>query len=257
MNRVHIWSDIPKDWRSSSGTDANEHAAENGDMVINVNSLDELLALFNEWVKMEISFDVMDFHTHGGPGVINIGSCRLTSANLYRLYTSNVDRIFNNNAQVVFNGCNVAQDYWGEFFLLRFGKMMLKGGGGKVLGNTGTGIADPLFTGDVYHPFGDWVSVEVGMGGGAKLNGHRHLVSKNVNARIKTADEKIRKLESNGTLSAFDMLEINTWLTTARIYAANPTAENMFNSCDHLRIVEQKISEKERAVVFKKSFNIH
>jgi hypothetical protein len=46
VNRVHVWSDIPNDSSGSTSGDANEHAEEQGDIVINVNSIAELLALF-------------------------------------------------------------------------------------------------------------------------------------------------------------------------------------------------------------------
>jgi Domain of unknown function (DUF4347) len=247
VNTVHIWSDIPNDWHASSSWDANTHSYEHGDIAINVNSIAELLALFKEWLKMEESFDLIDFHTHGGPGVICIGSDKLTVSNLYRLSTSNVDQIFNNNAQVIFAGCNVAEGHTGELFLLRFGQIMLKGGGGKVMGSTGEGVAEPFRTGDVYHPFGDWVSAKVAMGGGAKLFGHQHLVLDNIKARIKSADERIPNLETNGSFSASEALVVKNWLNIARTYATNPTDENMFHACDHLRMVEKQIFEKERA----------
>jgi Domain of unknown function (DUF4347) len=251
VNRVHVWSDIPNDSSGSTSGDANEHAEEQGDIVINVNSIVELLALFKEWLKMEESFDLIDFHTHGGPGVICIGSDKLTVSNLYRLYTSNVDQIFKNNAQVIFNGCNVAEGHTGELFLLRFGKMMLKGGGGKVMGSTGYGVADAFLSGDVYHPLADWVSVKVAAGGGAKLFGHQHLVLDNIKARIESADERIPNLETNGSFSASEALVVKNWLNIARTYATNPTDENMFHACDHLRMVEKKIFEKERARILK------
>lgn len=247
MNRAHIWSDVPGDFFSgSSSSDAEEHAEEQGGMARNVNSIDELLALFKEWLHWEESFDVIDFHTHGGPGVIYIGSDKLTDSNLYRLYTSNLGSIFRNNAQVIFNGCNVAEGFRGEYFLWRFGNMMLKEGGGKVMGNSGLGFADAFISGDVYHPFGDWVTVEVGIGGGAKLSGHRDLVLDTINARTKTADEKIKSLESDGSISAYDAINVRNWLLIARMYAANPTHENMFHACDHLRMVEKKLKAKER-----------
>src|SRR5688572_4379725 len=151
MDSVHIWSDVPGKWSASSSWDAEEHAEEEGGLARNVNSIDELLDLFKEWLHWEESFNIIDFHTHGGPGVISIGSDDLTTANLFRLYTLNVDRIFRSNAQIIFNGCNVGEGFRGEYFLWRFGSMMLKEGGGKVMGCTGLGLADAFISGDVYH----------------------------------------------------------------------------------------------------------
>lgn len=252
MNRVHIWSDVPGDWlRGSSSWDAEEHAEEDGGMTKNVNSIDELLALFKEWLHWEESFDVIDFHTHGGPGVIHIGSDKLTTANLYRLYTSNLDSIFRNNAQIIFNGCNVGEGFRGEDFLWRFGNMMLKESGGKVMGSSGLGLADAFISGDVYHPFGDWVTVEVGIGGGAKLSGHKDMVPDNINARITSANERIANLEKDGSLPFYDAINVANWLNIARMYGANPTYENMFHACDHLRMVEMKLKAKERDRILK------
>lgn len=250
MNKVHIWSDKPNDWRLPTSWHANDHAEEKGGIVINVNSIAELQALFKDWVKWEETFDAIDFHTHGSPGSIRIGADRLTVSNLNLLYASNVDRIFNDNAQIIFLGCNVGEGYMGEFFLLQFGKMMLRGGGGKVMGSTGLGFPN-LVTGGAYHPFGDWVSVHVGKGGYAKLSGHRYLVLDNIKARIKSAEERIPRLESDGSLSPSEALVVKNWLYIAMTYAANPTNRNMFHACDHLTFVEKELDEKERTRIFK------
>ena len=46
------------------------------------------------------------------------------------------DQIFNAKAEVEFHGCNVAEGYRGEFFLIRFGKTFLKETEGTLAGIT-------------------------------------------------------------------------------------------------------------------------
>jgi hypothetical protein len=247
MNRVHIWSDVPGDWmHGSSSGDANEHAEEDGGWVFNVRSIAELKDLFKDWLKWDTTLHVLDFHTHGGPGSINLGAETLDVLSLHRLYLPNMDDVFHINAKVIFTGCNVGEGHQGEWFLLRFAEMTLNGGGGKVRGSTGTGIADPLIYGDVYHPFGDWVTATVSPGGNAKLSGHTHLVPNRIQSRIRSADKRIEKLDNNGRWMAADPLVVKNWLNIARTYAASPGDEDMFHACDYLRMVERKLFKEER-----------
>lgn len=251
MNRAHIWSDVPDDWRASSSGDANEHADEEGGIVRNVNTISELLKLFNGWLDAEESFDILDFHTHGGPGVIYIGSEELNVGNLRRLSTSRINEIFNNDAQIVFNGCNVGEGHQGEWFLLRFGKLMLKGGGGKVIGNTGLGIADAFFSGDVFHPFGDWVGVRVGMGGSAKLYKHKHLIEDKIKERIESAEERIERLPDEDFSVSADKAKLAAAVKLAKKYLADPKDENLFYACDEIAAVEKKLYRIERERIFR------
>jgi hypothetical protein len=49
---------------------------------------------------------------------------------------------------VEFHGCNVAEGYRGEFFLIRFGKTFLKRNGGYVSGNNALYVLDGLLEND-------------------------------------------------------------------------------------------------------------
>jgi hypothetical protein len=243
MNKAHFWSDIPKDWRASSSGNANKHAGKHGDFVINVKTLGELQSWFRHWVQGEESFDFIDFHTHGAPGLLCIGADELTIGTIYKIFTPKVDQIFNNDAQVIFNGCNVAEGHWGEYFLVKFGETMLKGGGGKVFGNTGLGIMDPVFTGDVFHPLGDWVCANVSRGGSVRLENHTHLVLENINKKISEAEETVQHLSAIGEINDSEKLAMITDVNCAKTFAAHPTDWNMFNACDHLWMFDKKLEK--------------
>ena len=82
------------------------------------------------------------------------------------------DQIFNAKAEVECHGCNVAEGFRGEFFLIRFGQTFLKRKGGTVSGNDSAGFN---VGNEAAHPWGDWVTATIAPGGGASLSGHAHL----------------------------------------------------------------------------------
>ena len=119
-----------------------------------------------------IDVDKADFHTHGGPGSISLGGDDLDFQTLERFRSKGYDQIFNAKAEVEFHGCNVAEGFRGEFFLIRFGQTFLKRNGGYVSGNDSAGFN---VTNEAVHPWGDWVTATIAPGGGASLSGHAHL----------------------------------------------------------------------------------
>jgi hypothetical protein len=237
MNRVHISSD-------DLDGNAQKHA-EDGDHVEHVNSLSELRELFNGWIKTGESLDYLDFHAHGGPAYISLRSDNLGLHNIDGLISWGFAQIFNNKAKIVFHGCNVAESYKGEYFLLRFARIALKKRGGTVLGSNGLGIAHRLdFSGEIYHPFGSWVSVGVSSGGAARLHGQLHLVPVKLQERVQATLVKYATLEAEGLLSAPEAGKIKKMLDRAIGYAALPDDDNMANAYDHLELVERALYQK-------------
>jgi hypothetical protein len=239
-NIVHIWSNVPGE--SSMKENAEAHGDEEGGQVVSVNTISELKDLFQNWLDTGEAFDYMDFHVHGNPGRIHIGSDVLEKDNLPKVCIDNIDRIFNAKAKIVFTGCNVAEGHQGEYFLLRFARKMLKGKGGTVRGNTAKAYYDTLgISGESYHIFGSWVSVVVGKGGFAVLSGHSHFIPQKIQERIIAALRWIEGLKAGGHLSASDAKTITIEMDFAIRNAAIPTEENMFNACGSLTAVENRL----------------
>jgi Domain of unknown function (DUF4347) len=169
---VHFWSDIPGKWSRSSESGAEGHAEEEGGLALEVHGLGELELHLHNFAYDSIDVDKADFHTHGGPGSISLGGDDLDFQTLERFRSKGYDQIFNAKAEVEFHGCNVAEGFRGEFFLIRFGQTFLKRNGGYVSGNDSAGFN---VTNEAVHPWGDWVTATIAPGGGASLSGHAHL----------------------------------------------------------------------------------
>lgn len=202
MRKVHIYADITGDWRPSDRHVAEEHAEErSGEKIIGVNSIDTLLSTLNQMAEKATVLDAMDFHTHGSPGSLSIGSEHLNFDTLGRFRGEQFPRIFRPGAVIELSGCNVAEGPEGELFLAEFGSIFLKNNGGRVKASTGAGLADPLFTGDVYHPTGRWLTAQVRPGGGVTLINCRHLLPHLIRNAIERRKRDIQQMEQ-GTLSA-------------------------------------------------------
>ena len=169
---VHFWSDIPGKLSRSSESGAEGHANEEGGFALEVHGLVELELHLHNIAYDSIDIDKADFHTHGSPGSISLGGDDLNFKTLERFMSKGYDQIFNAKAEVEFHGCNVAEGYRGEFFLIRFGKTFLRRNGGYVSGNNAVGFN---VGNEAPHPWGEWVTATIAPGGGASLSGHTDL----------------------------------------------------------------------------------
>jgi Domain of unknown function (DUF4347) len=169
---VHFWSDIPGKFSRSSEPGAVGHAEEEGGFALEVNGLIELESHLHNLAYDSIDVDKADFHTHGCPGSISLGGDDLNFQTLERFVSKGYDQIFNAKAEMEFHGCNVAEGFRGEFFLIRFGQTFLKRKGGTVSGNDSAGFN---IGNEAAHPWGDWVTATIAPGGGASLSGHTNL----------------------------------------------------------------------------------
>lgn len=175
----HIYSDIPGDSHMSTSHDAGAHADSSRDIAIPIKSNNELINLFQGWIRSGEKIQSLDFHTHGNSGLIALGNDVLTISTLVRFTGRNFDNLWLPNAKITFLGCNVADGPGGEGFLAAVGQVFLKRSGGTVKGNTASGLGDPfgwLSPSRVYFlPTGDWVTAHVSPGGAVVLEGHRWL----------------------------------------------------------------------------------
>jgi hypothetical protein len=119
--------------------------------------------------------DAMDFHTHGAPGAVELGTDHLTVNTLEEFRNEGFDALFKAGGVVEFHGCNVAERAIGELFLAEFGSIFLRGAGGEVRGSTSYGFQDPLYSGETAHLWGEWVTAEVRVGGGVRMRNQLHL----------------------------------------------------------------------------------
>jgi hypothetical protein len=243
--RVHFWSDIPDDFRMSSRRDAETHADAEHGTTTHVDSVAKLKSVFRSMLKFNATLDQLDFHTHGGPGAIALGADSLDYTNVgIQLANQGFEKLFNKGAAIIFTGCNVAESYPGEYFLVCVGATLLGASGGKVMGSTGAGLADPLFTGDVFHPTGTWVSANVTVGGGVTLTNQEYLISGTIRTRMTTVRRRIDRLQTQSRVQA-QIPAANAALSKAKEMVPDsvlsPAFANMFNACYYLEQAENTL----------------
>jgi hypothetical protein len=174
MRMIHVYSRAD-DWRPHMVHSATLHAGEQaGHSTVGVESVDNLKQTLRRIVGGP-ELDAMDFHTHGHAGSVNLGQNWLNVNALDGFRGEGFDAIFKAGARVEFLGCNIAEQAVGELFLAEFGSIFLRRHGGEVLGSTSVGFQDPLYTGEIPHFWGVWVTAEVFGGGAVRMRNHRHL----------------------------------------------------------------------------------
>ncbi|NNG05284.1 MAG: DUF4347 domain-containing protein [Inquilinus sp.] len=178
--RYHLHSDIPGKFSLSTVHDARAHAGDSLDIAKPLKCTDDLIELFQEWVRIGERVESLDFHTHGAPGSIKLGDDRLSwgTPDFQRLEDTGVRKVFTPGCPIVFRGCDVAEGPRGEAFVAEIGRTWLSAHGGTVTGSTGKGLMDPfgwLSPERVWHPLGTWVTATVAAGGAATLSGHSLL----------------------------------------------------------------------------------
>lgn len=244
--KVHFWSDKPDDWRASSRRDAEKHADSEHGTTTQIDSIEKLKSVFRAMLNFNATLDQIDFHTHGGPGGISLGADSLNYSNIgIQLGNQGFEALFNKDAAIIFTGCNVAESYPGEYFLVCAGATLLKTNGGKVMGSTGFGLADPLFTGDVFHPTGTWVSANVSVGGAVTLVNNKFLVPDNIRAHMNNVAADIARLPKFGKVQP-QIDDAQKALSKAKEMMpdgiSSPAFANMFNACYYLQQADNNVS---------------
>ena len=244
--KVHFWSDKPDDWHASSRGDADKHADAEHGTATQIDSIEKLKSVFRAMLGFNATLDHVDFHTHGGPGSIALGADSLNYSNVgIQLGNQGFESLFNKDAAIIFTGCNVAESYPGEYFLVCVGATLLKTNGGKVMGSTGFGLADPLFTGDVFHPMGTWVSANVSVGGAVTLVNNKYLVSDTIRVHMTNVAADIDRLPRFSKIQA-QIDAAQQALDKAKEMMPNgipsPAFANMFNACYYLEKADNSLA---------------
>jgi hypothetical protein len=260
-NCVHFWSNEPGDWiHASSQHDAEKHSehdaqGEHGG-VTQLTSLVQMHSVFRAVLGNNYAFDVADFHTHGGAGFVGIGNEYFTwGAPLDPFENQGFEKIFKPNAAIIFTGCNVGDGASGEYFLTEIGRIFLKSGGGTVRGNTGAGIAEPVFTGNVYHPTGRWVTATVTPGGAVSLSGHTNLIRSVITERIGKLEMLIKELE--GRTTPANLKPGRDGLSRAADYVTPPADGSWRNLCYANLILdeaEEKLIAEQTRIIYGHKF---
>jgi hypothetical protein len=183
----------------------------------------------------------VNFHTHGAGGSVALGAGYLNLDTYIRLENQDFGRLFAKDCIITFDGCNVAEGCAGEYFLVEIARTLLLDQGGKVRGNTGAGFGS-WFGGDSVHPFGSWVTANLGPGGTLRLENGIHLHRDNIQKRIEKLRANIPDFESKGLFHPGDKEAMDKALLNAVGWAANDNWDNRFQACKWLDTAESKLS---------------
>lgn len=154
--------------------EATAHAAEQPDSAAEeVGTVAAIVAIFARLRREGVRLEYLDFHTHGGDGVLGIGSDGIYEWSAFDGYHD----IFSNDARIEFHGCNVADGPDGEFFLVDCGNVLLRRGGGSVMGHAGLALALRALGLSTTTPtyLGGRITARVRSGGGVTLEDARYL----------------------------------------------------------------------------------
>ena len=133
MATAHISSDMPTKALTTLMEDSAADHAKKGDTTYGVDNLPSLSLLFRKLKEKKARLTHVDFHTHGSPGSLAIGSDHLNRTTLLRDFAGRgFDAVFAKDARIFFHGCNIAEKAVGELFLAEVAVTFLKSGGGRV-----------------------------------------------------------------------------------------------------------------------------
>ena len=253
MTTVHLWADVPGDWRPSVRRDAELHdGGQNGHSVARLTCFNDLIRVLSDIRNAGKQIDEMDFHTHGGRGSVNLGRDRLNRRNIANLAGQGFENVFRADAIIVFWGCNVATGATGELFLVGIGSVLLRARGGEVRGASSYGARDVILTGVAVHPTGRWKTAQVRPGGLVDLRNHEYLNSGRISRRIRAAETALAGVERRitGTPAIRGrILRIRLRLAQARSFqptGARPRYFNLYqqlySACWHLDRAERDLS---------------
>jgi hypothetical protein len=251
-NRIHFWADITGHWfsRSSKAT-AENHAEEGHEATFQLTSLVQMHSIFRAVLKNHDTFDEVCFHTHGSPGAIYIGSDVFDFGKaLDPFENQGFEKIFKPNATITFNGCNVGATGAGEFYLTEIGRVFLKSGGGKVMGNTTLGLnvgSSPPHLG------GTWVTATVSPGGAVSLSNHTNLILSVLKERLVTVVARIEDLEAK---SQWDVGPAKDDVMKAYPYITPPAGSSwndLYNASCWLDRATEELNKIQQSMLYRPS----
>jgi hypothetical protein len=251
---LYIWSDKPNpkwyDKIFSNRFSANEAAVDEQGNTMNVVQVASNADLLKVLRELSDPVDLMELYTHGGPGLLQLGSEGLWPADLKVHEMHGYDGAFNGGATITLSGCNCAEGAEGELLLVQFARTFLRSGGGQVTGNTSAGwvlsFLGPFFflkPYTVYHPFGHWVSATATAGGAVALSNEFYLNLDNINERI----AEIQLAIDHADPKVNDVDSVKDELETAKRYVPPLAAWefwNLWEACNHLQNAETIINQQ-------------
>jgi hypothetical protein len=195
LTKVHFSSESVGDalihfanWR-----DGSRHAQRPGHVHIRVKSISDFLMALGRLRHSGLA--EMDFHSHGGPGWVEVGHEELSAFALGPFRPQGLETIFAPQARITLLGCYVAYGAKGELFLAELGAIFLKVGGGTVKAATDGGEAHPFTSGNVDHADGKWVYAHVVPGGAVTLQNHTWLDAVKIRRAIQRDVDFLNQLQ--------------------------------------------------------------
>ncbi|MEC7525412.1 MAG: hypothetical protein VYE22_36350 [Myxococcota bacterium] len=156
--------------------EARTHAAESsGGRAEEASNREQLLEILGRHLRDGAQLRYLDFHTHGGPGRLDIGAYPFSDWEELAQFSG----LMAGGARIEFHGCAVADTPRGELFLARCAWFMLRARGGLARGWTEVSLATHAVVGDMlgtvpWH-MGHEVRARVSPGGHVRLEGERYL----------------------------------------------------------------------------------
>ncbi|MEQ8461644.1 MAG: DUF4347 domain-containing protein [Sandaracinaceae bacterium] len=156
--------------------EARTHAAESsGGRAEEVNGRAQLHEILSRHLRDGTQLRYLDFHSHGGPGRLDLGEYHLTEWEELAQYSG----LMGGGARIEFHGCAVADTPRGELFMARCAWLMLRARGGVAKGWTAVSLATHPAFGDTFGTvpwhLGQEVRARVTPGGYVRLEGERYL----------------------------------------------------------------------------------
>jgi hypothetical protein len=128
---IHISDDTSREEAVNHGR--NYWSAD--DDAYQVQGIDQLYALLTSFLHGGDTFEFMDFHAHGSPGVVGFSGGNLGITTLDRFRNKGFHKLFRPDAEIRFYSCELAKGSSGERFLAEFGAIFLQGNGGEAKGS--------------------------------------------------------------------------------------------------------------------------
>ena len=122
MNNVHLAGQDPRE--------ALQHSLETEyyGYYFALNNLNDLVQLFEQFLKDGEQISYLDFHSHGSPGFFEFpNGIGLYRDELHRLRNRAFHKIFKPNAKIKFWSCRLAEGAKGELFLTIQAKALARG----------------------------------------------------------------------------------------------------------------------------------
>lgn len=187
---LHLASSLEAD-RNEAEDDARTYPIEG--RMRSVRTVQELYNLFSALMAQSARLDYLDFHCHGFPGSLSLGSEDLDFSKLQKFRAGGFSVLFNSGAFINFFSCDMGGENIrvddsedGELFLSEFAHIFLNRNGGEAMGWTAPWHYrwNPIL-GSSFTNAGTSVQAIVAAGASrAVLKGHHRLDEQRINTEL-------------------------------------------------------------------------